>query len=254
MRILYHAWLLHYVKGLDVFPRPDPKPAAASWGHFNPRSIPGEPGDGTARIVPRVYGGIRWQDQGLLETYTRRITEDFLGRRAKDLGIDVTFVSGDPSVPDRTFSPWFSPAGGDGDIARQELVIHYTSPRFFTTLLLAPSAEHLLLLKRTDDLFRASSDELLVRVFSVGPIAGSPVSWTQQLRTLFLPRRFVSAAAVAPQHPLDSNGPRLLNALAVCLLHFADVLEKNLFTLLRARFVPGMEPWRRWERAAALGP
>lgn len=26
VRILYHAWILHYGKRLDVFPRPDPKP------------------------------------------------------------------------------------------------------------------------------------------------------------------------------------------------------------------------------------
>ncbi|KAI1789672.1 hypothetical protein LXA43DRAFT_553207 [Ganoderma leucocontextum] len=252
-RILYHASILHYVKGLDVFPRPDPKPATPHWGLLSPRSIPGEDGDGKIQIAPRVYGGIGWQDEGLLEAYARKITEDFFARRAENLRMDVTLVSGDRSVPCQTFSPWTTLASGDGDVAREELVIHYTAPRFFTTLLLAPSAEHLLLLRRTDGLFRVSSDELFVRMFSVVPAVESSMSWTQQLRVSLLPHRFVSAAAMARRHPLDSNGPRLLNALAVCLLHFADVLEKNVFTLVRARFVPGTEPWRRWERAAAPG-
>ncbi len=253
VRILYHAWLLHYVKGLDVFPRPDPKPATPEWGSLSPRSILGQGGDGKAPVAARVYGGIGWQDEGLLEAYTRRITKDFFARRAEDLRMDVILVSGDPSVPSQTFSPWTIPAGGDGDVAREELVIHYTAPRFFTTLLLAPSAEHLLLLKRTDDLFRVSSDERFVRVFSVPSAVNTSVSWIQQLRTSLLPRPFVSAAAIPRRHPLDSNTPRFLNAPAVCILHFADVLEKNVFTLLHARFVPGTEPWRRWERAVALG-
>ncbi|PIL25962.1 hypothetical protein GSI_11716 [Ganoderma sinense ZZ0214-1] len=253
VRILYHAYLLHYVKGLDVFPRPDPKPAAPHWGSLTSRSIPGQGEHRKAQIVPRVYGGIGWQDEGPVEAYARRITEDFFARRAEELRMDITLVSGDPSVPDLTFSPWAPPTADDQDAAREELIIHYTAPRFFTTLLLAPTAEHLLLLRRTDDLFRVSSDELFVRMFSVVPPADIAVSWTQQLRTSLLPRRFVSAVPITPRHPLDSNSPRLLTSFAVCLLHFADAVEKNVFTLLRARFVPGTEPWRRWERAAAPG-
>ena len=252
VRILYHAWLLHYVKGMDVYPRPDPKPATPHWDSPSSRLVPGQGGDGEAQITPRVYGGIGWQDEGLVEAYARRITEDFFARRAEDLHMDVTLVSGDPLVPGRTFSP--SAAGGEGDGAREQLIIHYTAPRFFTTLLLAPSAEHLLLLGHTDDLFRLSSDELFIRMYSVPPAVGSFTSWTQQLRASQLPRRFVSAATIPPQHPLDSNSRRVLNACAVCLLHFLDVLEKNVFTLVRARFVPGTEPWRRWERAVATGP
>ncbi|TBU31336.1 hypothetical protein BD311DRAFT_804818 [Dichomitus squalens] len=248
-RILYHAWVLHYVKRLDVFPRPDPKPAMANWG-VHPRRV--QPGQGAADCakdpVSRAYGGVGWQDEGPLEAYSRRIAADFLSRRAEELRLDITLVSGDPSVPDLTFSPWTALVDGEGE--REELVVYYTAPRFFTTLLLAPSPAHLLLLRRADDLFRVSSDELFVRVFSASSMEHPGLSWTQKLRASLLPRSFVSSAAMVSQHPLDSRAPRVLNALAVCVLHLADALEQIVFTVLGARFVPGTEPWRRWERAA----
>ncbi|KAI9058807.1 hypothetical protein FKP32DRAFT_1597132 [Trametes sanguinea] len=250
VRILYHAWILHYRKRLDVFPRPDPKPAALGWGMFSPEERDGE------KAAHRVYGGAGWQPEGIWETYARGVVERFLWRRANELSIVVSLVSGDPSVPPRTFRPSSTEERKD---ARTDLAIHYAAPRFFTTLLLAPSAEHMLLLGRVEGLFRVNSESLFLQAFSSSPpTQSSPHSMTQRLRVCLVPQRFLKATGKASEegntphaHPLDDDRP-IFNALAICALHLADRLEKSAFTLLRARFVPGLEPWGRWERAASV--
>ncbi|KAL1938918.1 hypothetical protein VTO73DRAFT_11071 [Trametes versicolor] len=244
-RILYHAGILHYKKGLDVFPRPDPKPAAQGWR--SPASEETEAGE-------RVYGGIGWQPEGALEAYARGLIEKLFARCSEELGVRIELVSGDPSVPRRTFQP--SARAQEKDVQGEAyLTIHYAAPRFFSTLLLAPSPEHMLLVGRAEDLFRVNSQSLFSQVFS----AASPsttqdktsTSLTQWIRASLLPSRFLTAAPTGTpaRHILDVDRP-LLNALAICALHLMDHLEKTVFTLLRARFVPGMEPWLRWDRAA----
>ena len=263
-RILYHAWILHYVKRLDVFPRPDPKPAMMrAWGLASASRAapaPGEGGDvvgenrvegGEARPM-RVYGGIGWQDEGPLEAYARRAVERFLGRRASELGVRVVLESGDPSVPRQLFAP-----SGPSEMQKADtLVIQYAAARFFPTLMLAPCAAHMLVVGRAEDLFWVSSEELFLRVFAAPdpPASEVKMSWVQSLRLSLLPQRFARSPGHVPlRHPLD-EGWGLANALVLCLVHAADCLEKMVFGGLKARFVPGMEPWRRWERAALLLP
>ena len=272
-RILYHAWILHYVKRLDVFPRPDPKPAMVrAWGLASAsRAAPaaeqgeGAIGDGYANgradseveegpqpSPRRVYGGIGWQDEGPLEAYARRAVERFLGRRASELGVRVVLESGDPSVPRQLFAP-----SGPSEMQKADtLVIQYAAARFFPTLMLAPCAAHMLVVGRAEDLFWVSSEELFLRVFAAPdpPASEVKMSWVQSLRLSLLPQRFARSPGHVPlRHPLD-EGWGLANALVLCLVHAADCLEKMVFGGLKARFVPGMEPWRRWERAALLLP
>ncbi|TFK88818.1 hypothetical protein K466DRAFT_662050 [Polyporus arcularius HHB13444] len=245
-RILYHAWILHYVKRLDVFPRPDPKPAMRAWGLPLPRAVlspTAAEGDEDEAARRRAHGGIGWQDEGPLEAYARRVVERFLARRAEELGVGVVLESGDPSMPRRVFVP-------SSTSPEDRLVIRYAARRFFPTLLLAPCAAHMLLVGTAEDLFRVSSEELFVRVFAGG--AWPRMSWVQSLRLSLLPKRFARRPSqVPPRHPLD-EGWGFLNALVVCLVHTGDILEKTVFTCLKARFVPGLEPWGRWERAAML--
>ncbi|OJT12325.1 hypothetical protein TRAPUB_11100 [Trametes pubescens] len=243
-RILYHAGILHYKKGLDVFPRPDPKPAMQGW-HL--------PAAQETEAEERVYGGIGWQPEGALEAYSRGLTERLLARRSEELGVRIELVSGDPSAPRRTFQP-SAPTQEKAVRGDADLTIHYAAPRFFTTLLLSPSPEHMLLLGRAEDLFRVNSDSLFSQVFSstsAKPIQST--SLTQWIRTSLLPTRFLASVpnATPARHPLDADRP-LVNALAICALHLMDHLEKTVFTLFRARFVPGMEPWLRWDRTADL--
>ncbi|KAH9894007.1 hypothetical protein C8Q73DRAFT_694094 [Cubamyces lactineus] len=247
-RILYHAWILHYVKRLNVFPRPDPKPAAAGWRTVSSSS---QKGASAAATKERVYGGVGWPPEGALEKYARHVVERFLARRADELGIVICLRSGDPSTGQQMFSPLGHETQHPG------LAIHYTAPRFFSTLLLAPSAQHMLLLGRSEDLFRVDSEALFLQVFSP-PKAPPCLLYTQKVRTWLLPRHFLLAAssdpdvlrAVVPRaHPLDESAP-LSNTLIICAMHMTDMLEKAVFTAVRARFVPGLEPWGRWDRAA----
>ncbi|KAI0744634.1 hypothetical protein C8Q76DRAFT_789134 [Earliella scabrosa] len=262
-RILYHAWILHYVKHLDVFPRPDPKPAMRDWATVDAlKTQSAQPATaGDSAEAKRAYGGIGWQDEGVLEAYSRRVAQRFLRRRASEVGITVVLVSGDPSVPREVFAPTSSESsstasGGHAQgpaSGTEELIIHYAAPRFFTTLIMAPSAGHMLLLGRTEDLFRVNSELSFSRVFAA-PAEASCTMWTrwnQAVRTSFLPERFLRSVPLeqGARHPLDDDGGAL-NVPVVCMLHAADMLEKRIFSAAKARFVPGLEPWGRWERAA----
>ncbi|KAI0830221.1 hypothetical protein BC628DRAFT_988740 [Trametes gibbosa] len=247
-RILYHAWILHYIKRLDVFPRPDPKPATSGWFSLHTRDSPC-----TGPAPARTYGGIGWQPEGALEAYSRRRVERLLARRGAELGTHIELVPGDPSIPRQLFGPPcdVQKRSGRGEAA---LAIHYAAPRFFSTLLLAPSPEHALLTARAEDLFRTNSDSLFCSVFSGNSLnAGfeKKASFTQRARTALLPQHFLAAepSGVLATNPLDDDAP-FLNVLVICALHLLDRLEKAVFALFRARFVPGMEPWMRWERAA----
>ncbi|KAI0651215.1 hypothetical protein C8Q79DRAFT_1004518 [Trametes meyenii] len=249
-RILYHAWILHYVKRLDVFPLPDPKPSAPGWGTL-PR------GQGNTQQEPeRIYGGVGWKPENAIEAHSRGVVEQFLTRRAEELGVTITLLSGDPSVPRWSCSP-SSHANRDdkpdGDTQNAaNLIIHYASPRFFSTLVLAPSAQHMLLLGRTEDLFRVSSEPRFLEVFT--PTSDNK-GLGQITRMLMLPRSFFlalrpSGVEIPQGHPLDTVPPHVNTATIFAMLS-ADWLDKKVFKLIRARFVPGLDPWGRFERAAA---
>ena len=126
----------------------------------------------------------------------------------------------------------------------------------FTTLLAAPSAAHALRVGRTEGLFHASSDALFLHAFAPRPPEpGAAPSRAQAVRRILPPERFVRAAAVPAAHPLDGRAAgAALNVVVVCALHALDRLEKVVFAAVGARFVPGLEPWRRWERAADPTP
>ncbi|KAH9920876.1 uncharacterized protein BXZ73DRAFT_91887 [Epithele typhae] len=269
-RILYHAWVLHYRKHLDVFPRPDPLPAVPGWGSAATETCTST----TTTPTPTPHGGVGWQPEGALEAYARGVTSRFLARRSAELGVRVALVSADPSVPALSFAPRsrakHAPSerddpAVDAEDGSVELVVHYGAPRFFTTLLAAPSAEHALRIGRLEDLFRVASagegdgEALFLRVFA-GPQKRGPeaLSSTQRLRTALLPAAFVrggpsSTRAVPSRHALDGRENSVVgNALAVLLVHALDGLERLVFAAVRARFVPGLEPWNRWARAGAV--
>lgn len=238
----YQAWVLHYVKRLDVYPRPDPLPAVPNWGGS---------GEGGSH-----GGGVGWQPEGFLERYSRRLIEEFLTRRVDEVGISVKLVSGDPSVQQKVFEhqPSIKHNGN--------LEISYLSQRFFSTLLLSPSASHALLLgSATENLFVTPSPELFIRVFS-GPaesnsrrISSIPVSFTQRLRLWAIPRILSNSPRypVPAQNIFDTHGTFNCRNIGTILFLLSsltlDTLERVVFTSLQARFVPGGEPWKRWDRA-----
>ncbi|KAJ7271020.1 hypothetical protein C8J57DRAFT_1065229 [Mycena rebaudengoi] len=222
-RIVYVAWILHYKKRLDVFIRPEPLPPTTP---------------------TNVAGGVRWIDEGAFETYARRRVEAFLTKRVEQTHVPVTLVSANPSVPHRTFSPSEKPQDGE------HLTISYLSPRFFTILLLCPSAEHALLLGcTTERIFVPSSAALFLDAFS-SPSPTTRISHRQRMRSR--PVKRLLPLAIPPRHALDSDAlfSSVVSTAIIWTLLFLDNLEAWIFRIARARPVKGLEPWKQWERAA----
>ncbi|KAF8905595.1 hypothetical protein CPB85DRAFT_1376774 [Mucidula mucida] len=214
-RILYHAYILHYHKRLDVFIQPEPKP---SWG------------------TTEHVGGI-------FDAYARRRNEAFLRRRVEETKTTVRLVAGDPLVPEMVFTPCISEKNAE------ELIIRYTAPKFFSILFSAPSAKHALLMGSTSEgFFTVSDEDMFLRVYQ--PLETSlPMSRRQRLRAHPMPS---SISFVIPnQHPLDVSGNRILSYTILWIMQTMDDVESAMYRLLKARLVHGNEPWYReqWKRA-----
>ncbi|KAF9553860.1 hypothetical protein CPC08DRAFT_672793 [Agrocybe pediades] len=219
-RILYVAWILHYKKHLDVYLRPEPLPAS----HTKP-----------------TPGGVKWLEETLLERFARQRVVSFLQKRAVQIGMKIVLAPADPIMPRTIFAP-------DRISSSAELTISYLSPRFFTILFLAPSAEHALLLgSDTEHLFDASSRESFLRVFSRIGDKTSGGCWLQHLRASGISEQIT--IPIAPNHFLDDN-EACLSGIIILIHRFLDGLEKWVFTITRARIVKGQEPWKQWERAS----
>ena len=247
-RILYNAWILHFKKRLDVFVRPEPLPAVPEWG-------PGT--DLVALDLDRIGGGIKWLGEGPLEKYARWRVEDFLTRRVVETGISVTLIPADPSVPRCTFSASTIPNESRPQDADTNLTISYLSPRFFTILLLCPSAMHALLLgSTTERIFFSSSPELFIVTFSPPYPPIHTLTLRQRIRTHPIPASLVlpPTLAIPPSHPLDSDSTACAFMMTTVILTilFFERLEAWMFSAGRARPVKGQEPWMQWERATSV--
>ncbi|KAH9943764.1 hypothetical protein B0H21DRAFT_810161 [Amylocystis lapponica] len=255
-RIVYHAWILHYRRNLDVYVRPDPLPVTREWGRLRGAAGPAEEADAQQTYnaegpVGPASGGVGWQSEGMLEKLARKRVEAFLARRAEETGIRITLICANPFMARRTFEP------GDGQNTRahaggeKNLTIWYLSAQFFTTLLLAPSIGHAILVGSVaEKLFACSSEDLLRMVFHPNSDSGNySVSNAQRMRMRALPRALLEAPGygVPAQHALDRGGWG--DATLVWTLIALGGLEEFVYGVVHARFVGGQEPWRRWQRA-----
>ncbi|KAH8834813.1 hypothetical protein DL96DRAFT_1571857 [Flagelloscypha sp. PMI_526] len=218
-RVLYHAWILHYVKRLDVFARPEPLPASSYWiGKSGKVSL---------------AGGTKWLPAGAIETYARRKVESFLSRRAQELQTKVILVGPDSRQPPTVYETT-------------------SDPRNFTILLASPSAEHALLVGcDAEGLFVPSSRELFLRVFSPSHSPSVSLSRNQTRRIRNFPPS-LTKIPIPSSHFLGVDGDSWTVWAILLVLDVLDGLEKRVFQLARARMVLGTEPWRKWERAAAI--
>jgi len=235
-RILYVAWILHYKKRLDVFLRPEPLSTRK-----NMISNATPPSNET------IPGGVKWQEEGFLEGFARRKVERFLQKRTQEADIEVTLVSANPSIPQRTFSP------ARTETTRSQLIITSLSPRLFTIVFLAPSSEHALLLGcDSEKIFSVSSRQLFLKTFSSLSSETAKPSQLQSARYHGLPRSL--PFHVPSSHYLDDGTfiDTIYSSLVIHALHFLDFLETWIFSITRARIVEGQEPWKQWDRAAAL--
>ena len=232
-RIVYHAGILHFLKHLDVFPRPEPYLVTASIP--SPDAVPG--------------GGVGWQKEGMLEAYTHELVLGFLRRRTAETGISVLLTPPNPSV-----SPIKVPAVSDSG-GTSTLEISYLSPRFFIMLFMCPSSVHSLRLGcDANGIFRVSSRNLFLAVFSCTSYKASFFQRTlQSLRRARIPD---SSNVTSPAaHFLDTNcsmASLATSMVVFSLILFFDFLEKAVFRAIGVRFVKGTEPWNSWDRAMEL--
>ncbi|KAF9497432.1 hypothetical protein BDN71DRAFT_1444927 [Pleurotus eryngii] len=236
-RILYHAWILHYVKRLDVFLRPEPFPANPDWaaGATNSPKLP-QP------------AGVKWQSESIFERLAKQRVVSFLQQRSKSTGISVSLVSANPVTPREDF-----PLPSEDDLkAGRHLQIDYLTPRFFTILFLSPSVAHALLLGHTSDkVFFPSSSELFLEIFS-SPLSSVPtLSAAQQARLQGLPHSLKHSITlpIPPIHPLDPGWNTTVTWSMVKLLRTLEEVERQIFSIAQARPVEGDQPWKQWERA-----
>ncbi|TFK72364.1 hypothetical protein BDN72DRAFT_887266 [Pluteus cervinus] len=255
-RILYHAWILHYIKRLDVFLRPEPHPRPIFWENSSVE-------DGLSK--QRIGGGVKWLPSGPLETFARARLLSFLQKRVDDTRIIVELVSADPAVPNFKLAPASHTSNSTipsrtGNGARQKhLIISYLSPRFFTIILLCPSPSHALLLgSKTEKIFNVSSIELFLTLFDFPPSHPSilttiTLSASQRLRVANIPKSIPYSIPINHPLDLDISGSRSISSyLVVWTLLFFERLEAWVFWLSRARLVAGDEPWKQWERAERM--
>jgi hypothetical protein len=237
-RILYHAWILHYTKRLDVFPRPEPHLVVA---RVQPVSVD--------EAVPS--GGVGWQDENVLESYACKLVIQFLRRRAAETGISVLLRPSNPNIPPtKILAAW-------NTIDPPTLEISYLSPRFFTILFVCPSSEHSLLLgSDSEEIFQASSKDLFTTIFNPATYRSKPSFLQGVLQSLRRARVPGGLDITSPTtHILDSDRSEpglVLSMIVLWSFAFLDYLEKSIFQVTGARFVEGKEPWNAWKRAVEL--
>jgi hypothetical protein len=285
-RILYNAWVLHYVKHLDVFLRPDPRPAIPKWSssfatesaESDEPSVSGN-GDATVRVLEKdngaytlsldltneatetVAGGVGWQPESDAETFARKRVEDFLKRRVQELGVEVTFVPANPAIPQRQFRPsrFFS---DEKEKTQRKLIISHMSSTVFATLFMTPGAEHALAMGDRENQFIVSDRELFLKVFAPAEedkTTDKAMSLAQRMRMGQIPASATTVLAypVPSSHPLEPNGTYLylMTLLTLWQTFFFDWYTEMMYRLFGARFVSGQEPWgwRVWERVGERG-
>lgn len=242
LRIWYQAFVLHYYKRLNVFPRPEPYP------HFS------SPADRRTD-----YGGVIWQKETIFEWYARRRLCKFLQKRSEETGISIDLVHGDPSYPKLSFAPHASSIEHHASLGTRNLAIMITSHRFFTDCLSLPSAELILLLGReTEGIFDVSSRSAFVEVFTPTQSAVTSTrclfGMSQFIRRFLIPGDLRDM--VATLHPLDLSSPSTLvhavDFLVICMLAMLNSIETRMYLLLGVQFVPDYEPWGMWQRARTV--
>lgn len=234
-RILYQAWILHFSRQLNVFPRPEPHPFTTQPASVNANGV-----------VPG--GGVGWQSEGTFDSYARRIVTHFLKRRVQETGISVLLIPSNPNItPLRFLAP---ETATDTKI----LEISYLSSRFYTILFSCPSSEHALLLgSSSEEIFQVSSSDLFTTVFCSDMHDQSPSLLQATLQKFRQSRVPATLKMTSPSvHCLDTGRPvtsLITSTLVLWCLTVLDYLEKTIFQLTGSKFVEGQEPWNGWKRA-----
>lgn len=250
LRITYHAGILHYVKRLDVYPRPEPRPAKATAEEMEWSRNPVQVGHGVQSDQKQPGSGpVGWQPVGWIEGRAKERVCQVLSQRARELGVNIHLRPSntherplDFPAHSKTVDANLDPRG-----KVETLTIKYLTPLFFTHVVALPSATHVLLLSsQTEKILWTSNDALFLRVLEPPPRTKKTIG--QQLRLRYLPDK-AKRIPVPPVHPLDSSRGMNVGVIIIVLAYYAlERLERMVYLLFRARFVRGEEPWNGWER------
>lgn len=236
-RIVYHAYILHYIKRLDVFIRPEPRAVdpvvESSLGKL--RNSTYEEGHA---------GGVHWLPEGFVNGVIRRAFEKFMEKRAKETGIDISVHSTDPAVAPKWFTSDVKSSGS------RKLSITYRNQDFFSIMLTSPSMDYALLTGQdTEHMFQTSDKSLFLEVCDWSPRRSSQTLYERS--AYFLRRQIISKnlPTSSSNHPLDSSfSHSLVPVLLLTVIYVLSTLEKAVFMVTKARFVRGDEPWGIWDR------
>jgi hypothetical protein len=241
---MYQAYRLHYEKRLAVYPRPEPSSEAAKEAWNAPQD------DVEGLGLP-----IAWQTPGWSERTARTIVEGFCQTQVDHAGVGLKI-----EFLDQREDLVFSTQTSMGD--RKLCSIKTADPKFFSHLLIAPSARHFLIL--SPELLTTIDDpDLFIKMMDISARSTSEVSRIARLTSTVRQRFFLffmahSALPATPDlWPLDSRHFITTSSLfdqvrilaIVYLVYIADVAEERIMGLLGASFVEGREPWKVWERA-----
>ncbi|EJD51894.1 hypothetical protein AURDEDRAFT_111472 [Auricularia subglabra TFB-10046 SS5] len=236
-RILYQAYILHYVKGLDVYQRPEP------FGRPEVESMIAPSRNPVQDFAAPPTSGVVWLPPSWVDSYAQRCVQRYLSQRANGIDITVELRSCRPSQPAVVFEP------ASGSACTERLIIWYRSFRFFSVLLEMPSPELALKLGvDAEGTFSVSSRDLFARVFEV-PSPTSPSSAASRaagwLRRRSIPVEWRPGYHPGP-HALDRTSSPMRNLAVLLWISFTREFERVLFQLVHARFQAGDEPWKTW--------
>lgn len=248
-RILYQAYKLHYEKKLAMFPRPEPR-AKGQEGVYNP---PQNFSDG-------MGFALGWQGAGWAESASQRLVGDWVTAQARNTGYGFKVFNRVGRVELAVPAPNEKPA------AESEVVLETSDPSVFTRLVTAPSPDHFLIIAK-ETLTTINDVDRFRRLFNAGPtVQTQQVTMKTRIRSMaqYARQRLflfdVSFASIIPP-PHITNPPSrhwtdhltlwqlLLTTLIIKWTQFGAWAEEGVMYKINARFVPGSEPWKVWDRA-----
>lgn len=250
-RIMYHAFILHFRKGLGVYARPEPvgREKGEAWSEGEHQAW----GRVDVRDAAEV-GGIGWKAVGIAERRCREWTEDWIRKRMDgQYPPRTTTVRIVPSNPNVAISIISDPRRRDIETEQTTLTITPISSRTFTLFALSPTPHITLALSQAPaNIFLVSSSALFVDLFSTATQTASQtiprstlLARTIRNRNPFTP----SAPLEAPPHYLEPAPSGLASILAKFVM--GEWLESAISAKLGVWFVDGGGGWKEaWRKYA----
>lgn len=280
-RILKEAWVLHYIKQLAVYPRPEPhvnekseenqEQQRAQW-HLNPIEADAH---GIGRSIGfRPISSSETSAQAImLHLIQGQLDED----PSLNISVDIQFA--DPARA----TIHLAPSGGtqpNRKFNRPCLVVKSSSPTFFLQLLMTSNPRLFVLMSLQQGQLTLSDSDLFHRLMTPSTdrlkalatehqrswVSQKLFTWVWAVRSRYLaflmlfvdgplPHQISSALPPAPGSPQSVLGQHHLTDMCTAatttftilrlltMVLVIDKLERRVFKLVHARFLPGQEPW-----------